>query len=307
VTERRRANDVRVARAAADLITQCRIESLPVDVEAIAKRLEIQVEDADLPADFFGATASDGVSMRILVSHRCPTRTHRRFTICHEIGHCCIDGHAQALFERERLHMSVGGIGAPKEPVEVEADSFAAMLLMPETLIAPVMAKYHPSLDMVRAVAAAADVSLIAAALRCTELVADPFAIAVSERGLIEWVSFSSGLHEYHWTRRKWKGEAVPTDSATMTLAKSRARVAAAEVEVADMGLTDWFSGAPPVRVDEEAIGLGSYGRILTILRPGTLPTADQVEHAERRARETKGDWRDTMRPYHWDDPDDPD
>lgn len=303
-------NRLRAVRAAQDIIEQFSISVLPVDVDAIAAELGISVVSEQLPLDIYGATAHDGVRSRILISNTCFSSGHRRFTLAHEIGHFCIGGHAEHLFSHGKgLHHSGGAIGSRRDPIEVEADAFAAELLMPGTLTtaaAAAAAAEGVGVAMIRTVATAADVSVTAAAIRVSELVPDPFAVVLTRRACIEWASFSSGMREHAWARRSFKNATAPTDSVTMRLAKKLSKFAVSGVETGMTQLADWFAGAPGVWAAEEALGLGDYGRVLTVIVPEGLPTADQAEHARRKRVQPGGDWRDALRSYSWDDPDAP-
>jgi hypothetical protein len=72
--------------------------------------------------------------------------------------------------------------------------------------------------------------------------------------------------------------------------------------EDSDCGLLcEWFEDAPPVyAVGEEAVGLGYFGRVLTVLTCPDLPTPDELyADADEEMGETgTGDWRDGLRPY---------
>jgi hypothetical protein len=57
----------------------------------------------------------------------------------------------------------------------------------------------------------------------------------------------------------------------------------------------------PEVR---RALGLGSYGRILTVLTCDELPTPEEQEAYERRREAGPRNWREGIRPWQWDDPD---
>lgn len=65
--------------------------------------------------------------------------------------------------------------------------------------------------------------------------------------------------------------------------------------------LSEWFEGSPHVSLGEEAMGLGGYGRVLTLLTCDSLPDADDWEDRGGQASDDKPDWRDAMRPYHLD------
>jgi hypothetical protein len=68
--------------------------------------------------------------------------------------------------------------------------------------------------------------------------------------------------------------------------------------------LASWVEDAPAVSLREEALGLGSYGRILTVLTCDELPTPEEHEAHERRQEAGPRNWREGLRPWQWDDPD---
>ena len=242
------------------------------------------------------------------MSASCFSSGHRRFTLAHELGHCCIDGHAEELFALgNELHYSEGLVGTRRDPLEVEADTFAAELLMPGAPTKMVAAELRPGLGMIRAVACDADVSLSSAAIRACELIDDPFAVVLTLNGIVQWAVLSGGMRDHGWARRSFKEVSAPPDSATVRLTKHRARVAERESESDTVLLSDWFPGAPCVWADEEALGLGDYGMVLSVITPQCLPSGDLVEHQRRQAEHAPRDWRAALRSYEWDDPDAPD
>lgn len=120
----------RAERKAVNLLAELGIDGLPVEVEDVARRLGIRVENADLGDDVSGVLVRSGEHAVIGVNwtHH-PNR--RRFTIAHEIGHYLlheegtyIDKGTHARFRDEQ-----SGSGTDQE--EIEANAFAAALLMP--------------------------------------------------------------------------------------------------------------------------------------------------------------------------------
>jgi len=97
----------------------------------------------------------------------------------------------------------------------------------------------------------------------------------------------SRSLHDYPWARIRIKGEWASPHSGTKRLSREDGRVRQAEREDAEGLLCEWFPEAPDwVPVTEEAVGLGAYGRVLTVLHPWRLPDLDQEqERIWRRAR----------------------
>jgi hypothetical protein len=74
----------------------------------------------------------------------------------------------------------------------------------------------------------------------------------------------------------------------------------------------EWFDGAPRTATAiEEAVGLGSHDRVLTVLRFPNLPDPDTAyQRAQREERLSRGEhfqdggWRTGLRTYGWDEKD---
>lgn len=121
------------------------IESAPVPVERIAQKLGAQVRfgpfDGDLSGLIFrekGEESGEEVTIIGVNSRHAPTR--RRFTVAHEIGHLLL-GHLDLnegdlhidhkFFYKGRSARSAQGV----DPEEINANAFAAELLMPERFL----------------------------------------------------------------------------------------------------------------------------------------------------------------------------
>jgi Zn-dependent peptidase ImmA (M78 family) len=114
-------------------------KSAPVDVELVAKRLRLKLVRMDLGDDVSGLLVSKGDSTIIAVQETDhPNR--QRFTVAHEIGHYCL----RHQFEPgEHVHVDRGHLITPRnsrsstgvDPKEIEANQFAACLLMPSKLL----------------------------------------------------------------------------------------------------------------------------------------------------------------------------
>lgn len=130
---------VRAARVQGEALAASIGENkLPIDVEKIAKHLGLQVIRQDLGADVSGLLIT-GQGSAIIAVHESQIPTRQRFTIAHEIGHHVM-GHQ---FGDGQVHVDHGFVITPRnsrsetgaDPKEVEANQFAAALLMPSTLI----------------------------------------------------------------------------------------------------------------------------------------------------------------------------
>ncbi len=113
--------------------------SAPVDVKMVAKRLRLKLVYMDLGDDVSGLLISKGDSTVIAVQ-KTDHPNRQRFTIAHEIAHYCL----RHQFEPgEHVHVDRGHLITPRnsrsstgvDPKEIEANQFAACLLMPSKLL----------------------------------------------------------------------------------------------------------------------------------------------------------------------------
>lgn len=132
---------VRFARHQAEkIIRDLSVQGPRVDVEAVAKALGLPVHYDDLgDPSVSGLLVSHGEDTAIFIKQDdAPVR--RRFSIAHEIGHHVL-GHQ--FEDGQHVHVDRGHIITPRDsrsstgedPQEVEANQFAAALLMPQDII----------------------------------------------------------------------------------------------------------------------------------------------------------------------------
>ena len=275
------------------------IKAPPVDPQLVADHKGIIVEEwSEFPAGCYGALILQDGRFKIAVSSACPTNGHRRFTIAHELGHYHLDGHVDGIV-RDGRHLSFGSnFRTKKDRYEVEADAFASELLIPRRFAAGVVKGHRAGLGLVQAVASQFQTSLSCSGIRVAALTSEIMAVLISNKTTIEWVAGSGAMYDQEWFRkRSWKGEWAPRGSGTYRLATDQSRVRQMEEDGSTGVLCEWFDGAPAIPVAEEAMGLGTYGRVLTVLVCQGLE--QDSEHPPEH--ESKRDWRDAMRTYRWD------
>lgn len=115
------------------------ISEPPVDTAAIARRLGIDVVVADLDDDISGLLVTGRKDPVICVNKK-HSRNRQRFTIAHEIAHYQL-GHQ--FVRGQHLHVERGVFISQRtgrsseaiDPKEIEANQFAACLLMPKALL----------------------------------------------------------------------------------------------------------------------------------------------------------------------------
>lgn len=298
-------NEEAIRRRATDLLGELGITSAPVKPDEIAETKSIRLEtQSGFPAGVYGALYCVDSQFGIVVSAACHGEAHRRFTIAHELGHYHLDGHVERMFAGGATQvLSQGGyFRTQRDPHEREADWFASELLMPTLWVKPRIEALHPTFRDLDDLAGDFATSLTCAAIRFAELTDEAVAVVVSFDRQIEWVAFSHRLRDHRWSRKAWRRESIPTGSATDRLAQAAQRVRRGDGEADGGLLCTWFPEAPPMTIaEEEAIGLGAYGRVLTLLSAPKLPTPEEIEEEEQGHTWRERDWRDAMRGYRLD------
>ena len=115
-----------------------------------------------------------------------PGRVH--FSIAHELGHFYLPAHRERLL-KGIMHNSVIDFGS-RTPIEIEADEFAADLLMPMELFRAELNRFRNGfcdLNDLSKLAARLGTSLTSTARRYCESDREPCTIFFSENGVIRW------------------------------------------------------------------------------------------------------------------------
>ena len=247
------------------LLHRLGITTLPVDPFDVARRLDIELRP--LPSNAGGAS---GVLLRfgdrfgICYPTHVPSDGFVRFSVAHEIGHYCLPGHADAVLV-DGPHQSHAGF-QNTDPYEREADHFAAALLMPPKPFGAAMATAGDGLAAIESLAKLARTSLEATAIRFVELADFPVAVVRSKRDRVEYCAMSRSLKDFpniDWIRPKTR---LPPNATTVVFNADHAHCEDGRRDKGTSCLQDWFNGPDRQEIVEEVIGLGRYGKTLTVL-----------------------------------------
>jgi predicted transcriptional regulator len=204
----------------------------------------------------------------------------QKFSIAHEIGHYCIEGHADALLSTG-FHVSHAGF-VSHDPFEQEADFFAASLLMPEAAFRRAIEDRDAGLPCVEHLRTECETSLTATAIRYSSLTHDAVAIILSKGDAIDYCFMSEGLKQAKGIKWLRKGTPVPAGTITESFNARPENVRTAQKDSGDGRLNDWMEGDRIYKVTEEVVGLGSYGRTLTVLTCKSLTMRiEEVEEGD--------------------------
>lgn len=183
----------------------------------------------------------------------------RRFAIAHELGHLKLahnPGQPTECADREFLAWY-----KDQKDSEVEANIFAAELLMPESLFAPRLTPVTPSFEVVELLASDFQTTLTATAIRFVQLCDQKCAVVYSKAGEISW---SWGSPEFHyWIKRgtKLKTSTYAVDFFEKGYATQQMQ------EMQEVTRDAWIPGESMLdTIKEQSRALPSYGSVITLL-----------------------------------------
>jgi Zn-dependent peptidase ImmA (M78 family) len=153
------ADVARAKACASELLERFGVKTPPVPVDRIAKSLGIMVQYAPFDDELSGmAFLKENVPIIGINSNHHPNR--QRYTIAHELAHICL--HRDEL--ETAVHVDQSSVSSLRrdlvsaegtDPLEREANAFAAELLMPRKLLAGALDDRMLDLDDDRLIALA--------------------------------------------------------------------------------------------------------------------------------------------------------
>lgn len=167
--------------------------TVPIPIEALAGQLDI-AEIRPIAVDGFegGLITDAGRSSGFILVNQRAHPTRQRFTIGHELGHFLLTHHRPRgdqgfLCSREDMRRYGRGAQSPAIQMEVEANQFSALLLMPPPLWRKSLERFRdPSLDQINELSREYLVSKEAAARSFVDYHSESIAIVVARHGTIE-------------------------------------------------------------------------------------------------------------------------
>jgi len=270
-------------RKAEQWLAQNGYNSLPIDPFAIAKSLDIEVRAKnDASPGVSGMLLRHGNNFGILFTTHIASEGFQRFSVAHELGHYLLDGHPEALFPNGNgAHASKAGF-VSADVYEREADHFASGLLMPGYLFKEALRYEDEGLEAIEALADKCKTSITATAIRYANLTTMPAAVIMSTGGRVDWAFLSKELRDFPdiaWPR---KGEPLPLGVPTANFVRSEENIRLARRVREEVELRDWLGGRAGITANEEVLGLGAYGKTLTVLTTDSLDEDEDIDLEEQ-------------------------
>lgn len=262
-------------------------EALPIDPFEIAEQEDIAVEAKDPEMDgVSGCIVFNNDGAGIIYSTRIRNEGFRRFTVAHELGHYFLDGHPEEILKSGGFHPSRAGFTQGDSSIELEADHFASGLLMPSNLVRDVLSSNDVGIPGISALSSEAETSLTSAAIRASECALYPMAVIVSQDSNVCYGFVSESFKALGCRKLLRKGDPLPA-SVTREFNSDKKNIVSGNSICASTDLSFWFQGPTNVELDEEVIGLGSYGLTLTVLSSEALPEDPyECDNEEEKLRE---------------------
>lgn len=158
---------------AKQILTRHAVTDIPVDIEQLARLEGVQVERADFGDEISGVLVKDRDRAIIGVNGR-HAYTRQRFTIAHELGHHLLHARRELFVDKDFIvHFRDANSSKGYDPLEIEANQFAAELLMPAEKVKEIFVEAPFDIDdegALRKLAARFVVSPIAMTLRLSSL-----------------------------------------------------------------------------------------------------------------------------------------
>lgn len=191
----------------------------------------------------------------ITVNAAIPEEGRKRFAIAHELGHFELHGNSQLVFCSE----SDMYVWNENKSQEMQANSFAAALLMPEPLFIKYRKVEPPNMNTVMWLAKEFKTTLTSTALRYVQLSIEPCAVVISQEGTIRWYK-KSAYFDFHVK----VGQALSRFSYACGFFKGIAPPAKPERAPAD----SWLAGniSEEAEIFEHSLPLRNYNVVLSLL-----------------------------------------
>jgi len=255
-----------IQQQAVKILGQYQINKLPVDPRMIAEKERIKLEPiTDNEEGVSGMLIRSGEKYCILYATYLGNSGFENFSIAHELGHFFLEGHPEIIFQNSNTHKSVANFISDND-IERQADIFAASLLMPENLFKDHLTEYEKGMTCIEAMAKLCNTSLTATAIRYAELSDDKVIVIMSTNGIIDYCRISNAVSDLREIEIPKKGDKIPKGTATARFSADPSLLLKQEPLYQETDFSDWLECRKSKKADEEAKGLGRYGKVLTVI-----------------------------------------
>ncbi len=137
---------------------------------------------------------------------------------------------------------------------------------MPSHLFLSAFRRAGNGFPAIESLASTCVTSITATAIRYAKFTDDPVAVIVSSGPRVDYCFLSHTLRDLPSIEWLTKGAGLPPNSRTASFNRSNENVEEGKRGEGYSWLNDWLEGAPEFEMKEDVVGLGSYGKTLTVL-----------------------------------------
>ncbi|HAU0673188.1 ImmA/IrrE family metallo-endopeptidase [Legionella pneumophila serogroup 1] len=251
----------------------------PIDLTLLAKRNGILLEPKPSSATgVSGMLIRCGEEFTIIYATHINNEGYQRFSIAHEFGHYFLPSHPDHVFKNgNNIHESHAGFCSNNQ-IELEADHFAAGLLMPKHLFTQALGRFSDGLSAIKNLAKICNTSLIASAIRYTQLTDAAIAIIISSGTLVEYSFVSKQMQQIKGYSHLKKGDVLPKRSLTYNFNRNLNNIERAMQDSSETDLLYWFHTDDEIIANEEIIGLGGFCKTLTVITAQCYDYSDDID-----------------------------
>ncbi|MDW7729316.1 MAG: ImmA/IrrE family metallo-endopeptidase [Bacillota bacterium] len=179
---------------ASNILRELEIIKPPIPVEDICRHFDIEcIVDADIESEAL-LIIGEKIS-RPLIAVKANKRYESRvkFSLAHELGHYIIPEHQDSKY-----YCTLGDLNDYHEKsAEIEANQFAAELLIPSQWLTPEIRRHDVTLNMLKTFAEKFETSLSSTAIKVAGLCSDRIAVVYTQNGQIRWHKKSESFDLY--------------------------------------------------------------------------------------------------------------
>lgn len=249
---------------ARQLLRKVNITTPPINPREIIKQLpqEVLLQEADFSSEFDGCVfQKDGKAM-ICLNAAIPSETRKNFTLAHELGHYVIPDHKRNPKCQRQDIEAFDSITAE----EAEANEFASELLMPESIIQPLVEESEIGFDTVKKIAGMCGTSLTSSVHRYMKFTPYLAILVVCQKGILKYPFFSKKMFRYKADFRK--GMALNKNCLAIDFFEFAGKVIRSDSKQESVLPGVWFSTVDSSMVEcrEEAIGFPNYDLVMSLI-----------------------------------------
>jgi len=132
-----------VEEKAYELLKELSIKTIPTPLDEIAKHFNITIQEDDFEGDISGVLFRDPDENQTIIGvNSRHFKQRQNFTIAHELGHFMLhEGNKFRIDRNFRVNFRDNNSSQATDFEEIEANAFAAALLMPENKVREVVKK----------------------------------------------------------------------------------------------------------------------------------------------------------------------